>query len=63
MGKLRDRIERLMFGYTAEERAEIQRRFIDWRIEQVVGDSLDRLIAEDETEEGERNEETEAAHD
>lgn len=48
MKKLRDTIERLLFGYTAEERAAIQRRYIDWRIETVIVDSLERLSAEDD---------------
>ena len=50
MGKLRDRLERLMFGYTAEERADITRRYVDWRTEQVIVGSLERLTAEDEAE-------------
>lgn len=48
MKKLRDTIGRLLFGYTAEERADIQRRYIDWRIETVIVDSLERLQAADE---------------
>lgn len=48
MGKLFGRLEKLLTGYTADERADITRRYIDWRIEQVIVGSLERLTAEDE---------------
>ncbi len=50
MNRLTDRLERLLFGYTSAERADIQRRYIDWRVEQVIVGSLERLTAEDEDE-------------
>lgn len=52
---LLDRIEKLLTGYTAAERAEIQRRYIDWRIEQVIVGSLERITAEDEAVAGEQD--------
>lgn len=48
MGKLLDRLEKLLIGYTSAERADIMRRYMDWRVEQVIVGSLERLIAEDE---------------
>ncbi|HEX6819547.1 MAG TPA: hypothetical protein VF120_14310 [Ktedonobacterales bacterium] len=50
MNRLTACLARLLFGYTTAERAEIQRRYIDWRIEQVIVGSLERLTAEDEAE-------------
>lgn len=52
---LLERIEKLLTGYTAAERAEIQRRYIDWRIEQVIVGSLERITAEDESGDGDQD--------
>ena len=37
---IRERLERLLLGYTAQERADIQRRFIDMRIDM----ALERIV-------------------
>lgn len=46
MGKLLDRIERLLMGYTAEERVDIQRRYIEHCVDQRLAEMVAGLDAD-----------------